>query len=137
MRSLFARARWNSASSTAPRQPLAQPPITFQVPFTAHGFASRRVLLRVPQTPNPPTRRQRACPGIVLGKTPVQIGCPADIGSIAVFAPTTENVNEAFHGYFAGAVAVIVGATEGRNFVNPAGFSRHRNSRLTTAIVPN
>jgi len=73
----------------------------------------------------------------VLGKTPVQIGCPADIGSIAVFAPTTENVNEAFHGYFAGAVAVIVGATEGRNFVNPAGFSRHRNSRLTRKIAPN
>ncbi len=34
----------------------------------------------------------------MLGKTPVQIGCPADVGSIAVFAPTTENVNEAFHG---------------------------------------
>src|ERR1035437_6795381 len=45
MRSVFPRARWNSASSPAPRQPLAQPPITFQVPFTAHGFASRRVLI--------------------------------------------------------------------------------------------
>ncbi len=57
----------------------------------------------------------------MLGKTPVQIGCPADIGSIAVFAPTTENVNEAFHGiYFVGAVAVDVGATEGRNFCQPS-----------------
>jgi hypothetical protein len=74
----------------------------------------------------------------VLGKTSVKIGCPADVGSIAVFAPTTENVNEAFHGiHLVGAVAVIVGATEGRNFVNPAGFSRHRNSRLTRAVAPN
>ena len=57
----------------------------------------------------------------MLGKTPVQIGCPADIGSIAVFAPTTENVNEAFHGiYFVGAVAVDVGATAGRNFCQPS-----------------
>jgi hypothetical protein len=52
----FARARWNRASSTAPRKPLAQPPITFQVPFTAHGFALRRVLLRVQQNPDSPAR---------------------------------------------------------------------------------
>jgi len=52
----------------------------------------------------------------VLGKTPVQIHCPADVGSIAVSAPTTENVNEAFHGLnFAGAVAAVIGATKRRN----------------------
>jgi hypothetical protein len=33
----------------------------------------------------------------VLGKTSIQIVGPADVGSISVFAGTTENVNEAFH----------------------------------------
>ena len=31
-------------------------PVTFQVPFTAHRFAARRVLLGIQQDPNPPAR---------------------------------------------------------------------------------
>ena len=44
---LFSGHDGTGAFSPSPRQPLAQPPITFQVPFTAHGFALRRVLLRI------------------------------------------------------------------------------------------
>ena len=77
-------------------------------------MASRRVLLRIEQDPDPPSRWARRT-GIVLGQTPVQIGCLADVGSIAVSAPPIEDVNEAFHGInFAGAVAVVVDPTERR-----------------------
>ena len=97
--------------STAPRQPLAQPPITFQAPFAAHRFASRAAQ----HTARPKPARALSARGasIVLGKTPLQVGCPADVGSIAVFAPTTKNANKAFHVInFAAAVAVVVGATK-------------------------
>jgi hypothetical protein len=74
----------------------------------------------------------------VLGKTSVQISCPAYVGSIAVFARTTENVNEAFHGiYFAGAVAVDVGATEGRKFRQPSRILATPEIKADEEIAPN
>ena len=41
---------------TALRQSLAQRPVTFQVPFTAHRLAARRVPLGIQQDPDPPAR---------------------------------------------------------------------------------
>lgn len=78
-------------------------------------MAPRRVWRRIKQDPDPPSRWARRA-SILLGQTPVQICCLADVGSIAVSAPPTEDLNEAFHGInFAGAVAVVVDPTERRN----------------------
>jgi len=51
-------------SQTAPRQPLAQPPVSFEAPFAAHRFASRRVALRIQQDPNRPRVERAPVPAL-------------------------------------------------------------------------
>src|SRR6267142_2782649 len=90
-------------------QRLAEPAIPFQMPLAAHGFVPRRIALDIDESPGSPARRTCARAGIVLGKTPVEIERPSDIGPVRVLAGTAENIHEAFHR------AVFAGADRGLN----------------------
>ena len=67
------------------------------MPFPAHGSAARRVFFHMYQFPSPSARRTRADAGIVLGKTPIDIERPPDIGSLATLSGAAEDVDEARH----------------------------------------
>jgi hypothetical protein len=66
------------------------------MPLAAHGLAPRRISLNIEQSPRPPPCRTRAFTGIVIGKAPVEIVRPSDIGPVDGLAGTAENIDEAF-----------------------------------------
>src|SRR5450631_4290633 len=67
------------------------------MPLAAHGLAAGWKPLRMQQHPIAPARRARALAGIVLGQTPRDVVGPADIGQVAIFCESAEDVDEAVH----------------------------------------
>jgi len=72
-------------------------PVTLEMPFAAHGCASRVVSFGVEKNPLPPPRRFRASASIMLLEPPVEIGCPPDIGSVIASAFASQDVNVTVH----------------------------------------
>jgi hypothetical protein len=88
------------------RQKLAKMAVALEVPFSAHRRTARAELFGVKKVPLPPTSRMGAGTGIMLGKATLQVGGPTDIGPMATFSRTPQNVNVTRHGLWPIALTV-------------------------------
>jgi len=81
----------------APRQPFAESPVSFEVPFTAHRLAAAGKPLDMEEGPDPASCRFGTCASVVFGEALVEVDGPSDIGANAASAGAAEDVDEAFH----------------------------------------
>lgn len=72
-------------------------PVAFQMPFAAHRLATRCPAFGVEQTPIAAAGRFRSRAAVVLAQPPLEIGRPADIGSIALPISAAQDVDETSH----------------------------------------